>query len=251
MNVQPITSAQGEPLRPEQRNLSIPGDSTMKKVIALLLTLPSLIQAAPLSQSETQDLVRRIQAISESKPSFQANFSEERHSPMLQQPLSNNGKIWATLPDKIRREIGGSTPSATVIDGDKMAVYYPNLKEEEVYDLEKRPMLRDSLRALTAGLDFQQLNRFYNVQASKEGRAYRITLTPKSSTVSKVVKWVTVTVDQNLFPSHVELETAKGETIAIKYSDVRHKSIPDSMFQLTPPQDTKVTQPLGPGARAF
>jgi len=30
-----------------------------------------------------------------------------------------------------------------------MLVYYHSLKEEEVYDLEKRPLLKDSLRALT------------------------------------------------------------------------------------------------------
>ena len=118
-------------------------------IIALVLTLPSLSHATPLSQSETQDLVKRIQTVNKSKPSIQANFSEERHTAILKEPVRNEGKIWAVLPDKIRREIGGKTPSATVIDGKKMLVYYPSLKEEEVYDLEKRPLLKDSLRALT------------------------------------------------------------------------------------------------------
>jgi outer membrane lipoprotein-sorting protein len=131
-----------------------------RQIIALVLTLPSLGHATPLSQSEAQDLVRRIQTINKSKPSIEANFSEERHTAILKEPERNEGKIWAVLPDKIRREIGGKTPSATVIDGRKMVVYYPNLKEEEVYDLEKRPTLKNSLQALTAGLDFQQLNNF-------------------------------------------------------------------------------------------
>jgi outer membrane lipoprotein-sorting protein len=222
-----------------------------KLIIALLFALPSVSQAAPLSQSETQDLVRRIQTINESKPSIQANFLEERHTAILKEPVRNEGKIWAVLPTKIRREIRGNTPSATVIDGKKMVVYYPNLKAEEMYDLEKRPMLQDSLRALTAGLDLQQVNSFYNVEAAKDGGAYRITLTPKAAAVSKVVKWVSLTVDQNLLPSQVELETARGDKMAIRYSNVHHKSIPDSMFQLTPPPGTKVTQPLGLGSRAF
>ena len=145
-------------------------------------------------------MIRRIQAINGSKSSIEANFLEERHEAILKKPLRNEGKIWATFPDKIRREIGGNTPSSTVIDGDKMIVYYPNLKEEEIYDLEKRPVLKDSLRALTAGLDFQQLNSFYYVQASKEGAVYHITLTPKTAAIAKVIKWVTLTVDENLFP---------------------------------------------------
>ena len=209
-----------------------------KLIIALLFALPSVSQAAPLSQSETQDLVRRMQTINESKPSIQANFLEERHTAILKEPVRNEGKIWAVLPNKIRREIRGNTPSATVIDGKKMVVYYPNLKEEEMYDLEKRPMLQDSLRALTTGLDLQQVNSFYNVEAAKDGGAYRITLTPKAAAVSKVVKWVSLTVDQNLLPSQVELETARGDKMAIRYSNIHHKSIPDSMFQLTPPPGT-------------
>lgn len=224
----------------------------MKKLLLFLFLLPSVCLAAPLSQSETQDLVRRIQAFNQSKPSLQANFSEERHAAALKEPLRNEGKIWATLPGKIRREVGGNMPSATVIDGKKMVVYFPNLKEEEVYDLEKQPMLKDSLQALTAGLDFQQANRFYNIVAAKEGNKYRITLTPKTATVSKVVSWVVLTVDQNLVPMQVQLETAHGERIDIVYSDVQHKSIPDATFQLNPPADTKVSQPLGLGAhRAF
>jgi outer membrane lipoprotein-sorting protein len=222
-----------------------------ERIIALLLALPSVSQAAPLSQSETQDLVRRIQTINQSNPSIQANFVEERHTAVLKEPVRNEGKIWAILPNKIRREIRGNRPSATVIDGKKMVVYYPNLKEEEIYDLDKRPMLKDSLRALTAGLDLQQVNSFYNVAAAKDENTYRITLTPKTAAVSKLVKWVLLTVDQNLLPLLVELETARGETIAIRYSSVHHKSIPDSMFQLTPPPGTKVTQPLGPGNRAL
>lgn len=227
-------------------------DPSMRKlIISLLFALPSLTQAVPLSQSETQELVRRIQSASESRPSIEANFLEERQTGLLRQPLRNEGKIWATLPDKIRREISGTTPSATVIDGNNMIVYYPNLKEEEVYDLEKRPMLKDALQALTAGLDFQQLNNFYYVQASKEGATYQIRLTPKTASVSKIVKWVAVTLNQELLPSHVELETARGQKVDIRYSDVHHGAIPNSMFQLTPPPDTKVTHPLGPGSRSF
>ena len=218
-------------------------------IIPLLFTLPSFSHATPLSQSETQDLVRRIQAVNESRPSIQANFHEERHTAILKEPVTNEGKIWATFPDKIRREIDGNRPSAIVIDGQKMVCYYPNLKKEEMYDLEKRPMLRDSLRALTAGLNFRQVNSFYNIEASKYGSAYAIAMSPKTAGISKVVKWVTLTVDQNLLPSRVELETARGEKVAIRYSDVRHKSIPESMFRFTPPPGTKVTQPAQSGRR--
>jgi outer membrane lipoprotein-sorting protein len=164
---------------------------------------------------------------------------------MLKDPVVNEGKVWCTLPDKIRREIGGNTPSTTVIDGKKMVIYYPNFKEEELYDLERRPVLRDSLQALTAGLDFQQVYNFYNIEAAKEGNVYQIVLTPKTSALRKVVRSVVLTVDPNLAPARVDFESARGEKVSITYSNVRREAIPESMFQFTTPPGTNVTKPLG------
>jgi outer membrane lipoprotein-sorting protein len=207
-----------------------------KLIIALLFLLPWVAQSTPLSQSETQDLIRRIQANNLSRPSFQANFRQERNMATLKRPVINEGTVWAILPDKIRREIGGSNPSASVIDGMPMVIYYPNLKEEEVYDFERRPTLKDSIQALTAELDFQQVYSFYNIEASRDRNEYRITLTPKTATIGKVIKWVVLTIDEDLAPSKVDLVAARGEKVAVTYSDVRHKSVPDSMFQFNPPR---------------
>ena len=74
-------------------------------------------------------LIQKIQALHNREPSLQANFREERHLGMLKDPIVNEGKVWFTLPDKIRREIGGKTPSTTVFDGKKMSIYYPNYQQ--------------------------------------------------------------------------------------------------------------------------
>ena len=112
---------------------------------------------------------------------------------MLKDPVVNEGKVWFTLPDKIRREIGGKTPSTTVIDGKKMSIYYPNYQQVEIYDLEKRPLIKDSLRALTAGLNFREVASYYEMTGSKNGSDYQITLTPKTASVRKLVKSVDLT----------------------------------------------------------
>ena len=129
--------------------------------IVLLVTLcfATVLHAAPLSQDEINDLVQRLQTVYQNRTSLQANFREERHMAILKEPVVNQGKIWFTPPDKIRREIAGNSPSTTVIDGKKMTIYYPNLKTAEQYDLEKRPIIRQSLEALTAGLNFQRRRR--------------------------------------------------------------------------------------------
>jgi outer membrane lipoprotein-sorting protein len=218
----------------------------MRNLICLLIVgIATLAKASPMSQGEIDQLVQRLQALHSSEPSLQANFREERHLAMLKDPIVNEGKVWFTLPDKIRREIGGKTPSTTVIDGKKMSIYYPNYQQLEVYDLEKRPIIKDSLNALTAGLNFREISKFYDLQGSKDGNQYQITLTPKTAAVRRLVKSVDLTINENLTPSVVVVHDAKGQLFTITYTDVRRGTIPDSTFEFSPPPGTKVTTPLG------
>ena len=148
----------------------------MTKALLILLTgfVAVATNAAPLTQDEINDLVQRLEAVYKNRTSLEANFREERHMSILKEPIVNQGKIWFTPPDKIRREITGSSPSITVIDGRKMTIYYPNLKTAEQYDLVKRPIIRQSLEALTAGLNFQRVGDYYNIEGTKEGDTYVI-----------------------------------------------------------------------------
>jgi outer membrane lipoprotein-sorting protein len=218
----------------------------MKKLILLtLLGIAPVAYASPMTQSDIDQLIQKLQVLHNNQPSLQANFREERHLAMLKEPVVNEGKVWFTLPDKIRREIGGKTPSTTVIDGKKMSIYYPNYQQLEVYDLEKRPIIKDSLRALTAGLNFREIGSYYNVEGSKDGNAYNITLTPKTASVRKLVKSVDLTLDENLTPARVIVEDAKAQKFTITYTNVRREPIPESTFEFAAPPGTKVSTPLG------
>ncbi len=216
-----------------------------KLIFSILLALASLAGASPMTQSDIDQLVQKLQALHNTQPSLQANFREERHLAMLKEPVVNEGKVWFTLPDKIRREIGGKTPSTTVIDGKKMSIYYPNYQQVEVYDLEKRPIIKDSLRALTAGLNFREVANFYDMAGSKNGSEYQITLTPRTASVKKLVKTVDLTLDENLTPQRVVVQDSKGQVFTVTYTNVRRDTLPPSTFEFSPPPGTKVSTPLG------
>src|ERR1700723_1385629 len=170
-------------------------------ILSILIGIGSLAYAAPMTQSDIDQLVQKLQTLHNTQPSLQANFREERHLAMLKEPVVNEGKGWFTLPDKIRREIGGKTPSTTVTDGKKVSIYYPNYQQLEVYDLEKRPIIKDTMRALTAGLNFREVASYYEISGTKNGSEYQLTLTPKTAAVRKLVKSVDLTIDGNLTPA--------------------------------------------------
>jgi outer membrane lipoprotein-sorting protein len=216
-----------------------------KLLLLILLGIAQLGYASPMTQSDLNQLVQKLQALHNDQPSLQANFREERHLAMLKDPVVNEGKVWFTMPDKIRREIGGRTPSTTVIDGKKMSIYYPNYQQLEIYDLEKRPVIKDSLRALTAGLNFREVTNYYDLEGSKNGNQYQITLTPKTAAVRKLVKTVELTLDENLAPQRVVVQDNKGQVFTVTYTNVRRETLPSSTFEFSPPPGTKVSNPLG------
>jgi outer membrane lipoprotein-sorting protein len=216
-----------------------------KLILFFLFGIAPVVHASPLTQGDIDQLVQKLQALHTSQPSLQANFREERHLAMLKDPVVNEGKVWFTLPDKIRREIGGKTPSTTVTDGKKVSIYYPNYQQVEIYDLEKRPIIKDTLRALTAGLNFREVTNYYDITGSKNGNEYQLTLTPKTAAVRKLVKTVDLTIDENLTPLRVVIQDSKGQIFTESYSNVRRDTLPASTFEFSPPPGTKVSTPLG------
>jgi outer membrane lipoprotein-sorting protein len=216
-----------------------------KLVLSILVGIAPLACASPMTQSDIDQLVQKLEALHNTQPSLQANFREERHLAMLKDPVVNEGKVWFTLPDKIRREIGGRTPSTTVTDGKKVSIYYPNYQQLEVYDLEKRPIIKDTMRALTAGLNFREVASYYGIEGSKNGSDYQLTLTPKTAAVRKLLKSVDLTIDANLTPVRVVIQDNKGQVFTETYTNVRRETLPESTFEFTPPPGTKVSTPLG------
>jgi outer membrane lipoprotein-sorting protein len=229
------------------RNNAVTARLRLGPILVLLITvcLATALPAAPLSQDEINDLVKRLETVYQNRTSLQANFREERHMAILKEPVVNQGKIWFTPPDKIRREIGGNSPSTTVIDGKKMTIYYPNLKTAEQYDLEKRPIIRQSLEALTAGLNFQRVADYYSIEGTKEDKSYVITLTPKTAAIRRLVKSLTLTMQMDLTPEKVDFESPRGEKVFISYSDVKRDPVADSVYEFNPPAGTNITNPFG------
>ncbi len=214
-------------------------------VTVTIFTTSWIGYAAPMSQSDVDQLIEKLRGIHDSKPSLAANFREERHVAMLREPVVNEGRVWLTIPDKIKREIDGQNPSTTVINGKNMFIYYPKFKQVEEYDLEKRPMVRDSIQALTAGLDFRRVTEFYQVEASKEADGYQITLTPKTAQVKRLIKTAQIKIGPDLTPEAATVQLAKGGTVSVSYSNVRREALPPATFEFSPPPGSTVTTPLG------
>jgi len=216
-------------------------------LLAIALTLPFTARAADLSPAETQSLLKTLEDHRAKSPSLTADFVEEKTTHLLTKPLTSSGTIAFQIPNKFRREVTGQSPSLTVSNGQKLWIYYPGFKEAELYTLGQKAYFDDSLAALTAGLNFQNIEKFFTFKATRETATgpYRIDLTPRSSGLKRMVKELSVWVDEDAKIQRTETTLPKGDRVVTTYKNQHPTPLPATTFDFAPPADAHISQPLG------
>ena len=214
-------------------------------IAAAAVTLAPSSRGAELSAAETQALMKALQEHRAKSPSLTAEFVEEKTTHLLTKPLVTEGTISFQIPNKFRREVKGATPSLTISNGQRLWIYYPNFKEAELYVLGQRAFFDDSIAALTAGLNFQRVDQFYSVKASREADGYRLFLTPRGSGLRRMVKDLSVFIDNEFRIERTDTILPKGDRILTQFKNQRATPLAPSLFDFTPPADAHISQPLG------
>lgn len=216
--------------------------------IALIAATSPLRAADPaeLTPAETTALLKHLQELRDKQPGAEADFTEEKTSHLVLKPLVSEGSVAFQSPDKFRREVKGSNPSLSVSDGKTMWVYYPSFKEAERYAVGTRSVLNDSLSALSAGMNFEHIEEYYNFHAFHDGQGYQFQLSPKKPELKRLVDHVIVWLDNEFMVRKVELYQKSGDHVVTVYKNVRRTAaLPASTFEFTPPADAHVSYPLG------
>jgi outer membrane lipoprotein carrier protein len=216
----------------------------------LLLALAGNVWAAPsstdeLSSAETAALLKKLAEHRAKFPSLTADFTEEKTTRLLNKPLLSQGTLAFQTPNSFRREIKGANPSVMISNGQKLWIYYPNFKQAELYQLGQRAFFDESIAALTAGLNFQDVTEHYTVRAYREEPGYRLVLTPKSGGLRRMLRELTVWIGEEFRMNKTVATLAKGDRIVTTYRNPKPRPLPASTFEFTPPPDAQVTQPLG------
>jgi outer membrane lipoprotein-sorting protein len=214
------------------------------QALALLLPLPARA-AAELAPGERATLLEKLRDVHAKQPDFEATFTEQRTSHLLNKPVVSEGQVYFSVPDKFRREVRTPSPSTTVSDGHTMWIYYPAFNEVEIYTLGQRSFFDESLAALTAGLNFEHIDEYYNFRAYREATGYRLELTPKKPSLRRVVEQLTLFLNSDFMPARTEIDLPKGDHLSTIYHGARRPALSPALFEFTPPSDAHITRPLG------
>jgi len=216
----------------------------MSRFFLLLSLAATLAHAQQLTPVEEKALLGKLHEQRAQFPALTAEFTEERTTRLLNKPLAGTGTIAFEVPNKFRRELRGQSPSLTVCNGTDLWIHYPKFQEAEHYTLGKRQFFDDSLAALTAGLNFQDVEKYFHVTASHDGGGYRISLKPKSSSLRQILTSLTVSMNADALIEKTDALLPKGERIVTVYKNVRPAKKSDARFDFIPPAGTHVSTPL-------
>ena len=213
-------------------------------LLSLLLALVPLARAQQLTPAEEKTLLAKLHEQRAQFPALTADFTEERTTRLLSKPLQGAGTIAFQTPNKFRRELKGQSPSLTVCNGSELWIHYPKFQEAEHYTLGKRQFFDDSLAALTAGLNFQQVDKYFRTTSSHDGSGYQILLTPKSGGLRQILTSLTVSLNADAVIDKTEAVLPKGEHVTTTYKNVHSAKQSGAKYDFTPPAGTHVSTPL-------
>ena len=209
--------------------------------ISVLVTLASIVEAAPLSEVEVKNLLGDIQK----NRTTQADFQEQRVIRLMKNPVTSSGTVWFQPPNKFRREVKGNSPSVTVSDGRELWIYYPNFKSAERYPLGKGSPLDATVAAINSALNLENIETSFNVAAIRTENGYELQLMPRSAAMKRVFQKLDLRINEKFRVERTDMLLPNGDRIVTMYANQARPPISPSMFAFKPSPGTEVTTPLG------
>jgi outer membrane lipoprotein-sorting protein len=210
----------------------------------------ALFLCSGLNVGADDELLDRWFAAQAKIETWSANVTQTRTLKALKDPLTTDGRVWFSAPNRFRWELGEPARTVAVRSGDTMSILYPLLKRAERYPLDESASgpWRDALTLLEAGFprDRETLERQFELGAIEDGgEPVKLTLMPRSQNARKLISKVVIEFGRDSLNLHAtELSFADGSKMRNDFRDaVINPPLEASLFSPAIPVDFKVTEP--------
>jgi len=215
-------------------------------------TIAVLCLAATVARADERDVqFNRWFAAQTNLQSWSADFTQTRSLKVLSQPLVATGKVWVTVPNRFRWELGQPAQTIVLRQPDQLLIIYPRLKRAEKYSLEGVPPgpLKDALALMDASLPRDRATmeeRFRLLSATETNSILQMTLQPKSASARKFISEILIGFRTNDFSIAVtELKFADGSGLRNDFTNVvLNRPVDPALFQAKLAPDFTVVEPL-------
>jgi outer membrane lipoprotein-sorting protein len=180
-----------------------------------------------------------------------ADFVQTRTLKTLVQPLVTEGRLWFSLPNQFRWELGRPVQTIAVRHADEMFVIYPRLKRAEHYPLgASAPRAwRDAMSLVDAGFPRtrQEFDAQFQIQSlTQTNGMWLVALQPRSPAARQIMPELRVSLTTHDFSlAATELVFVDGSRMRNDFTHVViNGPVDESLFQWKPPPDFTVTDPF-------
>ena len=242
LNLNPILSQQSE--------VEIKSKSKITGLVGC--SIAALCLAAMVARADERDVqFDHWFAAQTNLQSWSADFTQTRSLKMLSQPLVATGKVWVTVPNRFRWELGQPAQTIVLRQPDQLLIIYPRLKRAEKYSLGGAPPgpLKDALALMDASLPRDRATMeesFRLLSATETNSILQMTLQPKSASARKFISEILIGFRTNDFSIAVtELKFADGSGLRNDFTNmVLNRPIDPALFEVKLAPDFTVVEPL-------
>ena len=183
---------------------------------------------------------------------WSANLIQTRSLKMLAQPLVAKGKVWMTMPNRFRWELGDPPQTIAVRQPEQLWLIYPKLKRAEKYPLGEAQTgpWKDSLALLEASFPRNRselAKHFQILNLTQSNSVVTLTLQPKSASARKFMTEIQVSFGAtDYLPTATELKFSDGSSMRNDFTDsVLNAPLGPERFEVKLAPDFSVVEPLG------
>jgi outer membrane lipoprotein-sorting protein len=223
--------------------------------IAATIALAAAVLLAP-SRGPAATLEQVLAAVDKAAAGFRtmsADLTKVDHTAVINDDSEESGRVRMKRlgPRDIRYliEYVKPDPRIAVFEKNTAQVYYPKMKEVQVWDLGKYRSLVDQFLLLGFGTPVANLKRSYSLRVIGEEQiggeaATRLELIPLSPSVLDHLKKAELWISAGGYPVQQKFHEASGDYKLVTYKDVKlNAAIPDDAFRLKLPADVRRMRP--------
>jgi outer membrane lipoprotein-sorting protein len=183
---------------------------------------------------------------------WSADATETRRIKTLTQPLVSTGKVWVSVPNRFRWELGQPAQTIALRLPDDLFIIYPRLKRAEKYSLAatQQGPWKDALALLDAAFPRSRAEleaRFNVLSATQTNSVGHARLQPKSAVARKFMTEIVVGFSLRDFtPVSTELKFSDGSSMRNDFTNsILNAPLPEGIFEPPLGPDIKIVEPLG------
>ena len=225
----------------------------MKMLRQLVFALGIFSALPTVRADETNSVLDHWFAAQANLRTWSADFTQTRTLKSLTHPLVAPGHIVFSAPNDFRWELGRPARTIAVRSGDEMFVVYPLLKRAERYPLGNSTpkQLRDTMSLLQAGFPRDQKEfaaQFQILSITQTNGAWELSLQPKSQFALQMMPQLNLGLATNDYSLvSTEMIFVDGSRMRSDFTNaIVNPPLDEKLFEWTPPDDFKVTNPLAP-----